>query len=92
MLLIQSEVSTASAMNSGVLPVAPGGCKDKCTNIKNHLCPRHRGANCSQIVGLFNFQPPYVAGNSRDFYCSVTNVKQAQKTQSGLPRPPTLFK
>jgi hypothetical protein len=48
--------------------------------IKNHLCPHHHwGANGSQNAGLLDFQPPYVAGNSRDFYCSVTNVKQAQK-------------
>jgi len=47
--------------------------------IKNHLCPRHRGANGSQNAGLLDFQPSRAAGNLRDFYYSVTYVKQAQK-------------
>jgi len=52
-LRIRYEVSTASAMNSFVLPVAPGGLQGQMyERIKNHLCPRHRGANGSQNAGL----------------------------------------
>ena len=87
----------ASAINSFGLPAEPRGYMGKYTNVSRTTSVLVIGEPMVLRTLLYStLKSPYVAGNSRGFYCSVTNVERGtqkiNKTQRGLPRPLALFK